>query len=93
MTTLETISFQKVNELSEFSMKSTKTQITFNETLLLVQIQSLQLKNINLELRLQRMEKHLEQIIHHTKFPVSNLAWGQQPLISKLNILIWDMFI
>ncbi len=57
-------------------------ELSPNETLLLVQIHSLQLKNISLELRLQRMEKHFDQILQHINYPVNNLAWGQQPLIS-----------
>lgn len=68
-------------------------ELTKSETLLLAQIHSLQIKNINLELRLIRMEKHLEQIIHHTKFPANNLAWGQHALIGILYICIRDMFI
>jgi hypothetical protein len=67
-------------------------KLSINETLLLAQIHSLQIKNINLELRLLRMEKHLEQIMHHTNFPASNLAWGPQALISILYLLISEMF-
>jgi hypothetical protein len=68
-----------------------EVKLTTNETLLLAQIHSLQIKNITLELRLIRMEKHLEQIMHHTKFPASNLAWGPHALISILYVLISEM--
>jgi len=68
MSSLQVESVKKVKELSQ------------SDTLLLTQIHSLQLKNITLELRLIRMEQHLNQLIKHTNFPVSNLTWGPQPL-------------
>lgn len=65
MSSLQVESVKKVKELSE------------KESLLLAEVHSLQLKNIMLELRLLRMEQHLNQLIKHTNFPVSNLTWGQ----------------
>lgn len=57
-------------------------ELSPNETLLLVQIHSLQLKNISLELRLLRMEKHFDQILQHIQYPVNNLMFGPNALMS-----------
>lgn len=78
-----------MNKIDNPSKEKVK-ELTVNETLLLTQIHSLQIKNITLELRLIRMEQHFDQLIKYTKFPASDLAWGPKALISKYNILIRD---
>lgn len=76
MSSLQNKKVKKVKELSK------------TETLLLTQVQSLQIKNIMLELRLLRMEQHFDQLIKHTNFPADTLCWGQKPLMSIVYILL-----
>jgi hypothetical protein len=52
------------------------------EVQLLAQVQSLTLQNSLLELRLKRLETHLEQLAKHAAFPVQNFAWGPKPFLS-----------
>lgn len=62
-----------------------KKELTTFEVQLLAQVQSLTLQNNVLELRLKRLETHLEQLAKHAAFPVQNFLWGPKPLLS-LNI-------
>ncbi len=78
-----------MNKIDNPSKEKVK-ELTVNETLLLTQIHSLQIKNITLELRLIRMEKHFDQLIKHTKFPADTLAWGPKALMNILYIFLRD---
>lgn len=51
--------------------------------MLLVEVETLRHKNVMLELRMQRMDAHVRQILRHINFPNEHLTWawgGQGPL-------------